>query len=154
MVRRSASSADDHRMPGGERHFIATWRGDGDASGTVQPTVAAYQGGADSVHPVGLAAVIPVADIAVTAAEYSGSVDRTGNRLACAVNSAGIGEGNDRTQQRLTGHTGPIRTFAPDEFALDQCNTQARSPGTFRGILSNRPCAEYHHVEFVVRNHS
>ena len=94
-------------------------RGDHDAPWAVQPPVAAYQGRSDPRHPVGLAGVVPIADVAVTASENAFRVDRTGGRLARAVDVADFGECNDGTQQRFTGHTCPIGTFASDEFALD-----------------------------------
>ena len=100
--------------------LFAAGRGDRDSPRTVQPSVAAYQGRADSAHPVGLAAVVPVADIAVATAEDAVNADGTGDCLTCAVDPAGISEGNDRTQQCFTGHAGPIGTFASDEFALDR----------------------------------
>jgi hypothetical protein len=61
--------------------------------------MAADQGGPDSGYPVRLTGVVPVADVAVPAAEDAGGVDRTVDRFAGAVDAVGIGNGDDRSQQ-------------------------------------------------------
>jgi hypothetical protein len=141
-----ASGADRNRMPRGQHRTLAAERGDGDSPRTGQPPMAAHQVGADSAHPVGLAAVVPIAHVAVAPAEDARGADRTGDRLARAVDPAGIRDGNDRAQQRFAGHTGPIGTLASDEFALDDRYAEARGPGALCGILPNWPGAEHHDV--------
>ena len=50
------------------------------------------------------------------------------------------------SQQRLAGYACPIRTFAADEFALDDRDTQAGSPGALGGVLPDRAGAEHDDV--------
>jgi hypothetical protein len=100
--------------------------------------VAPSQVGADSLHPVGLPAVVPVRDVAIAAAEHTGGVDRAANRLPRAVDAAGVRDRDNRPQQRLARNAGPIRTFTTDQLLLHHRDPESGGTGPFGDALADR----------------
>jgi hypothetical protein len=103
----AASRADDNSVPDGERRYLATCRGDRNAAGPVQSSMAAHQSCSDSGYPIGLTGVIPVAHVAVPATEDADGVDRTVDRLPRTVDMVGIGYRDDRARSAAVCPTGP-----------------------------------------------
>ncbi|SDZ39885.1 hypothetical protein SAMN05216215_106831 [Saccharopolyspora shandongensis] len=144
--RRAAAGADGHRMPSGEHHAPILTGLDGHLPGPVQPPVAANQIGTDPPHPVRLPVVMPARHEPVAAGERRRRVDRRVDDLPRALDSAGIGYRDHRTQQRLAGNTCPIRTFPTDQLALDHRHAQSRSTAALGHGLAHRTRADHHHV--------
>jgi len=130
-------------------HLLAA--GCGETTRVDRPTVrvrgsAPLRFAADTGDPVGW----PVSSQSVRSdragRKTPGRVDETGEPASRPLDAAGVGDGDDRTQQRLAGHA-PNTTFAADEFTLDHGRT-LRPAGLPRSAdgLSDRPRSEYHDV--------
>jgi hypothetical protein len=108
--------------------------------------MAAHQGCPDSGYPISLTGVVPVADVAIPAAEDAGGVDRTVDRIPRTIEMVGIGYRDDRAQQRLAGHARLVGTFTADQLTLDHRNTEPRRPGALSGSLTDRSGTQHHDI--------
>ena len=142
-----------HRVPGVQRAGGAVGCGDFDRAHAGQSTAAPDDVDAESVGPAHLRAVVEVVDEGVAPREHSGDVERLlADDALHARDRAGGREYLDRAQQSLARHARPVRTFAADEFLLDQERPPvAALDRVLRHVLAGRPAADDDYVGRVGR---
>ena len=139
-------------MPGGEYHQAIIRSDHRDSAGPVQPPVAAHQVCPDAGQVLlYLATVVPVAHVPVAPAEHARPVERTGDCLPCAVDPSGVGDRDDRSQQRLARDTPPVGAFPADQLPLHHRDAESSGPGAVGDIQADRSGADDDDVVDVVR---
>lgn len=87
----------------------------------------------------------------VAAGEDRRHVERSLDGVAQAGQAAGVGAGDDRPQQGLAGHAGPVGALAADEFRLDDRRAQPGGTCPVGDVLADRTCSDDHYVVFGVQ---
>jgi thioredoxin 1 len=142
----AGAGADGDRVPGREHLPLAVGPVDGHLARPGEAPVSAVQDGADAVQPADLSVVLPLGGVVVAVGEDRGDVEGALHRLAEAGHVAGVGAGDDRAQESLAGHAGPVRALAADQFALHDRGGEAGRAGAVGDVLPHGPGPEHHDV--------
>ncbi len=144
-----AAGADGDGVAGGQHPAGAVGRGHLHGARPGEPSQPAVQVGADALHPLDLAVVLPVGGESVAAGEDRRGVERALRRVGEAGQAAGVRAGEDRAQQGLAGHARPVGAFAADQFALHDRGGQTGRPGAVGDVLPHGARADH---DYVVRD--